>query len=524
MISFFRRSLERKIALVVGISCLLVSFCFTTIMFYLLPSEIAENFRLSLYGFSLLFVALAVSITIIIVRIILVSPVKKLNKAVNAATKGNFLSRVDVSNIDEIGILSQNFNKMLAKLTDIEASKIDTDIELDHAQHELRFAAELEEKNRIIEDTNYMLKKRLNELALLFDVNKALTSNLKLEHVLDVLTDKLGKALQFETFYLLLAKNNQKDLKIHTILGDDKKKALINSSVDPSAGLFAKAARTKRKVLVTSLSNVVLDDNDKKFLPKTGSFLSIAIRYKDRILGLLNFIRSEIDSFPNDEVRTLISLAQQTTMAILNAQLYQEKLDQSVTDELTQLANRRLLQSSLEQECNRARRFDEPLSVLMVDIDHFKRYNDINGHLFGDKVLKRIAQILKDNTRKVDTIARFGGEEFVIVLPGQGRAGAIGVANKLRKTISQTEFPRADRQPGGSITISVGVASLPEDANSPKDLLDSSDLALYVAKDKGRNQTIVYENHMKHVDQERIQARQNKKTRRARRRRPRANH
>jgi len=125
---------------------------------------------------------------------------------------------------------------------------------------------------------------------------------------------------------------------------------------------------------------------------------------------LLNFIRKEKNGFSGDAVQLLTSVAQQVAMALLNSHLFQEKLDLSVTDELTQLANRRLFQTRLELEWNRASRFNSPLSLLMVDIEHFKVYNDRNGHLLGDKALKELARILEKNTRKVDTVARFGGE------------------------------------------------------------------------------------------------------------------
>jgi len=124
----------------------------------------------------------------------------------------------------------------------------------------------------------------------------------------------------------------------------------------------------------------------------------------------LNFIRKDKNDFSVDAVQLLTSVAQQVAMALLNSHLFQEKLDLSVTDELTQLANRRLFQTRLELEWNRASRFNSPLSLLMVDIEHFKVYNDRNGHLLGDKALKELARILEKNTRKVDTVARFGGE------------------------------------------------------------------------------------------------------------------
>jgi diguanylate cyclase (GGDEF)-like protein len=161
----------------------------------------------------------------------------------------------------------------------------------------------------------------------------------------------------------------------------------------------------------------------------------------------------------------------------------------------------------MELEWNRARRFDSPMSVLMIDIDLFKRYNDINGHLLGDQVLIGVAQTLENSTRKTDTVARFGGEEFVVVLPGLNKDRARQVAEKLRKAVAEKQFPRMNSQPNGHLSISIGVASYPGDGKDSRQLLDRADLALYMAKRSGRNQVAGYEEGMRIIEIERQRAR-----------------
>ena len=143
----------------------------------------------------------------------------------------------------------------------------------------------------------------------------------------------------------------------------------------------------------------------------------------------------------------------------------------------------------------RAARYQRPLSVIMLDLDHFKKFNDTHGHLLGDRVLRMAAQVLDENIRKADILARYGGEEFVIILPEIDKAHGRQVAEKLRRAIESATFPKAENQPFGCLTASVGLASFPEDALDGSALLALADQALYEAKARGRNQVVVaYEN------------------------------
>jgi len=159
------------------------------------------------------------------------------------------------------------------------------------------------------------------------------------------------------------------------------------------------------------------------------------------------------------------------------------------TDGLTGLHNHRAFQEALSFELERARRTQRPLSLIMLDVDHFKAYNDTHGHPGGDSVLRLVAKLLKENLRTVDVIARYGGEEFVILLLETGGADAQLVAEKLRLAIANVDFEGAERsQPGGRLTISLGLASFPLQATTGEALLALADAALYRAKHAGRNQ------------------------------------
>ena len=156
----------------------------------------------------------------------------------------------------------------------------------------------------------------------------------------------------------------------------------------------------------------------------------------------------------------------------------------AITDPLTELFNRRHFEAVIEKEFNRTVRYKSPTSCLMIDIDRFKSINDEYGHRTGDMVIREIAKIIKDCLRKVDTIARWGGEEFVILLPGTGKEKAFTAAERIMKTVSDHSFSGISKQ----ITVSIGIASVPESSiDNAEKLIDASDNALYEAKSKGRN-------------------------------------
>jgi diguanylate cyclase (GGDEF)-like protein len=160
------------------------------------------------------------------------------------------------------------------------------------------------------------------------------------------------------------------------------------------------------------------------------------------------------------------------------------------TDGLTELYNHRTFQERLAQEIARAERYSRPLSILMIDVDCFKVYNDTYGHPQGDKVLQELARLLKEMSRSSDIVARYGGEEFALILPETDRVSAQTIAERLREHVEGHVFPGEERLPGSTLTISIGVAThVP--AGNKETLLQAADAALYVAKTEGRNRVCV---------------------------------
>ncbi|MBI5598596.1 MAG: GGDEF domain-containing protein [Deltaproteobacteria bacterium] len=168
---------------------------------------------------------------------------------------------------------------------------------------------------------------------------------------------------------------------------------------------------------------------------------------------------------------------------VMNAEL--KKL--SITDGLTGIYNHRYFYERLEDEVKRAGRYGRRVSVIMADIDHFKRYNDTNGHQAGDEVLRGVASCIKGRIRGQDIAARYGGEEFAVVMPETGREDAAGLAERIRRAVREEPFFNRENQPGGSLTVSLGVAGFPDDAADAKGLIGKADHALYTAKETGRD-------------------------------------
>ena len=159
----------------------------------------------------------------------------------------------------------------------------------------------------------------------------------------------------------------------------------------------------------------------------------------------------------------------------------------AVTDGLTGLFNHRYFQDRLDRGLVRSTETGQPLSLLMIDIDYFKQYNDLNGHIAGDVALREMASILRRSVKRDDVVARYGGEEFAVVMGATGKEAARGVAERLRTEVERTEFPNEQVLPGGQLTISLGLATFPEDAADRARLIERADSALYAAKRGGRN-------------------------------------
>ena len=229
---------------------------------------------------------------------------------------------------------------------------------------------------------------------------------------------------------------------------------------------------------------------------KTNSFISYPIMIGGRKVGVLNVTdKSSGGAYDEVDLSLLEIIGPQVALALERAE-WQERATEfqlmSITDSLTGLPNRRYLEERLAEELNRSKRYDLPMSFLMIDIDDFKAYNDKNGHQAGDVALQITAHCLKGALRAADVASRYGGEEFCILLPQTAVAEAGVIADRIRQRVSTTEFPHGKAQPLGQVTISVGVSTFTKNIDSSENIIAAADRALYQAKSLGKNRIEFY--------------------------------
>jgi diguanylate cyclase (GGDEF)-like protein len=277
-------------------------------------------------------------------------------------------------------------------------------------------------------------------------------------------------------------------------------KAAIGATAERITNKSDKIGERVARIVLNNGRPVVVGDVVKLGLPaapsdwkyKSNSFISYPFTIGSRRVGVLNVTdKADGAAYGEADLELLNAIAPQVAVLIDRAALKSRagEFEQlSVTDGLTGLLNRRYLEERLAEEIKRSNRYGYPMSFLMIDVDHFKSYNDTFGHAEGDKALKMVAQCFRETLRGADIAARYGGEEFSILLPQTTSAEAEIIAERVREHIAATEFPNR------AITVSIGIASCCLNLNSTHELVVAADSALYEAKRKGRNAVQVYEN------------------------------
>jgi two-component system cell cycle response regulator len=224
----------------------------------------------------------------------------------------------------------------------------------------------------------------------------------------------------------------------------------------------------------------------------------IPIPYRDELKGMVLLERGPDEPpFSEDRLNLLSTLAGQLGMALENASMYRTTLHLSITDGLTGLFNARHLYERLETEITRSKRYGHPLSLFMLDIDYFKKFNDSYGHLSGDEALRMVAQVLRENSRETDTVARYGGEEFCVILPETDDQSAEIIAERVRKAMESRPVIIDPKEAEGdkaavNLTVSIGIAQMHSGLNFAEELVRLADKALYQAKREGRNTVRTY--------------------------------
>jgi diguanylate cyclase (GGDEF)-like protein len=255
----------------------------------------------------------------------------------------------------------------------------------------------------------------------------------------------------------------------------------MGSLLSPGTGVAARSLASGRSVIENDVNNV---EGYIAGFAETLSEICVPLIIFGEKLGVLALDSAKKDSFDHDDVQPLESVADICAAAIQNAHNFDRMKQLAYVDGLTGIHNRRFFEMRIVEELERASRFQGRMSVIMVDIDHFKKMNDEFGHLLGDEMLRSVSTILKQQLRKMDMVCRYGGDEFAIVVPETAGESAVRVAEKLRRQVETHFFPGVPRP----VTISCGVADYPAHGVTRDEVVAAADSALYQAKQAGRNQ------------------------------------
>ena len=325
-------------------------------------------------------------------------------------------------------------------------------------------------------------QRRIQELEVMNETLTSISSELELNSLLQTITERAVKLLDVTLGELLLFDKQTGEMEIVAQYPLDPDQ--IGFKMKPGEGVMGRVAVTKRPLILNDYKAFVnsLADDVTTGVEAT---LDVPLLKGSEFIGVLGVARhNKQHKFTHDDQRLLTVLASQAMIAIENARLYKDVRHLAFTDALTGINNRRRLFELLDEEYRRALRYQRPLSFMLMDIDHFKKINDVYGHAAGDEVLRWFAQQCGTGIRqKLDLIGRFGGEEFAVIYPEADLISAIGAAERLRSQVSGSPIQYNEIEL--HITFSAGLASLPLDAEiSFEQLIDRADKALYLAKEK----------------------------------------
>ena len=376
-----------------------------------------------------------------------------------------------------------------------------------------------------------MLRLKSLQDSILTKTNQLNEANLQINHLNHVLTET-NKELKKKVYDM----HNIFEISFK-VMGHTEEDKLINTALLNALGIF-----TAKSVM---LLQVDPDDHDTFVIKQSRGFLNnkiteFSIQRDDRLIRYLEFIKKPFqikdviyefenmmpllqeleikaiaplfqeeeiigilclgpgvsnEEYPPDVLEMLGIMTNMLSVALHNAQNFEQIKALSYTDEMTGLHNYRFFTMRLREEIARAKRNELSLSLLILDVDYFKNYNDALGHPVGDEVLRQLSTLLKSSVRDNDIVARYGGEEFAVILPATDLAGAVRLAERIRVKVEKHRFPSEEIQPGGVLTISIGIAVYPDNATNMEDAIVAADRALYFAKASGRNRVIEF-NHI----------------------------
>jgi len=339
------------------------------------------------------------------------------------------------------------------------------------------------QKARLYSET----RENLKTTTILQFVSQTINSSLELETVFNIIVQLLRE--NFGYTYASIYRLDGETLRLGAQAGYPQKSIICEIPI--TSGVTGRTIRTRQ---IQFIRDVKADSNFLRAAYEVESEICVPLLKEDTVLGVLNIESDSRRKLTDKDVELLAAIAGPVSMAIENANLHAKVTSLALTDGMTGLVNRRAFDQIFETEVSRAARYDHPLSLIIIDMDSFKIYNDTYGHPAGDERIKAIAGILLANVRDPDVAARYGGEEFAVILPHTTKPGAVMLAERLRESAeAQSPTPPVPGKPSSGYTISLGVACFPEDGTTAGALLIAADNAELTAKRLGKNRVYACE-------------------------------
>ncbi len=368
-------------------------------------------------------------------------------------------------------------------LVDTQKNKVIHDIEL------------LREKYNTRSESLGHLERQVISLSNLFEIAKDFNECLYFDQLIDILEKRVKDEIPFQSLTILLTPQTKdasflRAMSVGNLSEENKIDRKPNYSEHVLGSLVLKEARVLKCEIEKDIA--LLDPNLEI---RTFPVWAFPLQVEEKIIAVLIVHGGALEDFPKFEL-----LASQLALQVKKISLYETVKELSIIDGLTKTYVRRHFLERFEEELKRAVKRKGVLSVLMLDIDHFKSYNDKFGHLVGDGTLREVAAVIRENVRKVDLVARYGGEEFAIVLPDVGSPTNFETAERIRSAVARKKFRLYDEET--QATVSIGVAAFPKDLSSSDavefreslmlELIQKADKALYQAKEEGRNRVVSF--------------------------------
>ena len=331
-------------------------------------------------------------------------------------------------------------------------------------------------------------QREAGEVAVFQELGKALTSSLQLDQVLRTIMEKIDEFLRPENWSLLLLDESKQELYFELAVGKASQ-ALKDVRIKLGQGIGGWVAQHGEVVIVpdTSKDTRFFGKVDEKTKMETRSIVAVPVRFRDTCLGVIELINCVgPEGFDPRDLKLLEALSDFAAIALENARHVKRIHELTIKDDCTSLYNARHMGFILDTEIYRSQRYNYEFSIVFIDLDHFKMVNDTHGHLAGSRLLSEMGDALKTNCRLIDFAFRYGGDEFVILLPQTSKENAIYVAKRLHKLIRETVWLTKEGL-DIKITPSVGVASYPADSKTKEGLLHLADEAMYLVKNTNRD-------------------------------------